>query len=420
MTLFLLAVAVWLAVSLVGVTFVQVMFLESLRLRRRELPALTFFKEHLRERIGLKAERGALCFSLVKHTTIALTGADLMALALLRTPSVGRALVEGALASFLVLLATAYIMPQLLYRKTEGRWVLPLTPIFRALTLTVRPVVAVLEFFQAVVDLAEQEDEESDGLHPDEHIEALITAGKEEGLIEEEDRKLIQAAVAFGDKTVREVMTPRPHIVAIEADRTLEELRQLVINEQYSRIPVYDGSIDHVIGFVHVRDMFELGEEERTRRKIRELVRQVRLVPESKRVNDLLKEMQENRAHMVIVIDEYGNTAGLATMEDLVEEILGEIRDEHEPELDASPDGEGGYIVSGSFDLSRLQELVGFRPEAGVESTTVSGLAAEWLGRVPTVGDVVTRGGLCIEVLAGNERRVDQVRISRARSASDA
>jgi CBS domain containing-hemolysin-like protein len=143
----------------------------------------------------------------------------------------------------------------------------------------------------------------------------------------------------------------------------------------------------------------------------------VRVVPESKPANDLIKEMQQDRAHMVIVIDEYGNTAGLATMEDVVEEILGEIRDEHEPEFDVTPDGQGGYIVSGSLDLDRLRDLLDFRPQDGVESTTISGLAAEWMGRVPAVGDLVEREGIQIEVLAGNERRVDQVRVARSKDS---
>jgi putative hemolysin len=130
--------------------------------------------------------------------------------------------------------------------------------------------------------------------------------------------------------------------------------------------------------------------------------------------------MQEDRAHMVIVIDEYGNTAGLATMEDLVEEILGEIRDEHEPEIDVTPDGEGRYIVSGSFELNRLQDLLGFRPPEDTESTTISGLAAEWLGRVPAVGEVAERHGLRIEVLAGNEMRVDLVRVMRSSNENHA
>ena len=130
-------------------------------------------------------------------------------------------------------------------------------------------------------------------------------------------------------------------------------MRELVINEQYSRIPVYEGTIDTIIGFVHVRDMFELDEEERASRTVRELMRPIRFVPETKPVNDLMREMQQDGAHMVIVVDEYGNTAGLVTMEDMVEVILGEIRDEHEPDSDVQEDGHGGYIVSGNFDLAR-------------------------------------------------------------------
>src|ERR1051326_3819737 len=148
-------------------------------------------------------------------------------------------------------------------------------------------------------------------------------------------------------------MTPRPNIVAISAESTLEQLRQLVITEQYSRIPVYDQNIDQIIGFVHVRDMFELEEEERERRTVRELIRPVPFVPETKPVNDLMRQMQQEGTHMVIVVDEYGNTAGLTTMEDLLEVIIGEIRDEHEPDSDVKEDGQGGFIVSGTLDLDR-------------------------------------------------------------------
>ena len=139
-------------------------------------------------------------------------------------------------------------------------------------------------FFYSLIELADENSGTEEPATPAENIEALISAGTEEGLIEEEDRKLIQSVVEFGDKVVREVMTPRPNIVAISADATLEELRQLVINEQYSRIPVYEGSIDQIIGFVHVRDMFELDEDERARRNVRELMRPIRFVPESKPV----------------------------------------------------------------------------------------------------------------------------------------
>ena len=414
MTLALVLLLACLALLLTGITFVQVLYLESLRLRTRGLPALAFFKEVIQERIGLKSERGALAFSLIKHTLIVLIGVVALGITSRRTSTPWAALLEACLVSWFVMLGAAYVVPQVLYRKTEGRWVLPLAPVFRACSLLVAPLAALLRFFQTVVDLGDPEPAADEAPKSEEHIEALITAGTEEGIIEEEDRELIQAAVAFGDKTVREVMTPRPQIVAIEASRTLEELRELVINEQYSRIPVYEGTIDHIAGFIHVRDMFELDEQERQQRTVRDLMRPVRVVPEAQPVSDLVKEMQTDRAHMVIVVDEYGNTAGLATLEDVVEEIIGEIRDEHEPGLDVTPDGAGAFIVSGSCDLDCLDGLFEYRPQDQIESTTIGGLAAEWLGRVPAVGEVVEREGIRIEVLAGDERRVDQVRVSRS------
>jgi CBS domain containing-hemolysin-like protein len=414
-----LILAICFSVLLAGVTFVQVLYLESLRLRSRELPALEFFKDTLKDRIGLKAERGALAFSLLKHTLIAFIGVLMLALSSRATGVTWQTVLEACLSSWLVLLTAGYAIPQILYRKTEGRWVLPFVPVLRGLAFTMRPLTATLGFFQAVVDLSDPEEPGSEATSTEDHIEALISAGAEEGLIEEDDRKLIQAAAAFGDKTVREVMTPRPRIVAIGAGQSLEELRELLINEQYSRIPVYDGTIDRIEGFIHARDVFELEEEERLRRTARDLMRPVRSVPETKPVDDLMREMQEDRAHMVIVVDEYGNTAGLATMEDLVEEILGEIRDEHEPEMDMTVEPGGRYVVSGSFDLGRLQELLNLRTLPEVASTTVSGLASEWLGRVPSVGDVVEREGIRIEVLAASDRRVDQVRVSRSEGASN-
>ncbi len=394
-------------------TFIQILYLESLRLRTRETRAQEVFKETLEERIGLKGEQGALAFSLIKHlamvgVTVAVTGLALMG------GRGWRGLLESAVLAALVMLATTYAIPHLAYRRTGGGWLLAAAPAVRILALGVKPLTALFNFLHSVAELSEPDNGREEEATPAEHIEALISAGEEEGLIEEDDRKLIQSVVEFGDKRVREVMTPRPNIVAIEKGKSLEELRQLVIHEQYSRIPVYDGTIDNIIGFVHVRDMFELDEEEREKRAVSELVRALKPVPETKRVSELLKEMQASGAHMAVVVDEYGNTAGIATMEDLVEEVFGEIRDEHEPGSDVTREADGSIVVSGSYDLDHLSELLGYRPGEETESTTVGGLAAEWLGRVPKQGETVERDGIRIEVMAGSERRVDKVRISRA------
>ncbi len=311
------------------------------------------------------------------------------------------------------MLISTYVLAQVLYRKTSGRWLLPLAPILRLCALLVRPLTAILGFFQSLVELSEPAKTNEEGPGPTGDIEALISAGEEEGIIEKDDRKLIESVVAFGDKTVREVMTPRPKIVAIEANRSLEDLRELVIHEQYSRVPVYERTIDNIIGFVHVRDMFELDEAARHGRRVKELTRPIRFVPETKPVNDLLREMQQDGAHMAIVIDEYGNTAGLATMEDMVEEILGEIHDEHEPERDVLKQPDGSFVVAGSVDLDRLHDLLEFRPPEETESTTIGGLVTEWLGHVPHIGEVIERDGIRLEVLAGDELKVEQVRVSK-------
>ncbi len=414
MTWFAVGAAIVSAILLCLVTVVQILYMESLRLRTRDLPALEFFKETLEDRIGLEAEKGVLAFSVIKHTLLLLMGLCFMAGEFGNTNAPWQSFFEAALFAWLTMLVTTYMLAQVLYRKTRGRWLLPLAPVLRLCALIVRPLTAILGFFQSLVELSTPESPgEEAGANGD--IEALISAGEEEGLIEKDDRKLIESVVAFGDKTVREVMTPRPKVVAIEASRSLEDLRELVIHEQYSRIPVYEETIDHVIGFVHVRDMFELDEADRAGRQVRELVRPIRFVPETKPVNDLLREMQEAGAHMAIVIDEYGNVAGLATMEDLVEEILGEIRDEHEPERDVREEAEGQFVASGSVDLDRLDDLLGFRPPEGTESTTIGGLVTEWLGHVPQVGETVERDGIRIEVLGGDELKVEQVRVSKAK-----
>lgn len=409
-----------LAVPLLGlVTFVQILYLESMRLRTRDFPSLKFFKETLEERIGLNTEQGSGAFSLIKHTVLVLIG--VLFFAWFQDGQTWNAAVfwETALCVWLTMLVASYVVPQILYRRTRAAWLLPLLPLLRGLAALARPFVAALDFFQSLIALADDTPEKNEEPTPAENIEALISAGTEEGLIEEEDRELIQGVVEFGDKVVREVMTARPNIVAIAVTATLEQLRQLVITEQYSRIPVYEEDIDQVLGFVHVRDMFELEAGERVTRTVRELIRPILFVPETKPVNDLMRQMQQENTHMVIVIDEYGNTAGLATMEDLLEVIIGEIRDEHEPDSDVAEDGNGGYIVSGNFDLDRVADLFdSFRREDEIESTTVGGLVSEWLGRVPKPGESVDRDGIRIEVLASDELRVEQVRISKSQTVA--
>ncbi len=406
--------AVLLCAALVLGSYLHLLYSESLRLRPREAArSLPFFEESLRPRLGLEPEAGVRRFVAVKQATILLLGLNLAYLrGALHGFSLTR-LLEALVLAAMLLVLLAYVTPHVLVTRTSGRWALRLVIPAWLLSLAVRPLLAVVDFAYSIVDLGAGSKEPEIAPAPETNIQALMDAGQEEGLLGEEDRKLIQSVVEFGEKTVREVMTPRPRMVAIASGSTLEELRQLLINEQYSRIPVYQDTIDTIIGFVHARDMLEIDDEDRESRRVDDLLRPVLLVPESKRVQDLMAEMQEKSQHMAIVIDEYGNTAGLATLEDLVEEIVGEIRDESEPVSDVVEEPDHSFIVPGNLDLDRLQGLTGFRPEQDVESTTIAGLVSERLGRVPSAGEALQLNGMRIEVLASNGLVVERLRVRR-------
>ncbi|HVW11926.1 MAG TPA: hemolysin family protein [Bryobacteraceae bacterium] len=395
-------------------TTIQTFYLESMRLRTRELPSLSWFREVLEPKMKTRStEEGATVFSLWKHTCLVVMGVLALAQVLGPGPMSPVDFWEGLGAAVLLMAFSAYLVPQVIYERSRCHWMLALLPILLVAKVIVRPFVLALHLLHVLIDIVKPQPENEDKATPAENIDTLITAGTEEGLIKEDDRKLIESVIAFGDKVVREVMTPRPNMITVRAEDTLAQLHQLVVNEQYSRIPVSETSIDEIVGFVHVRDMFEVAEKDREIRRVRELMRPVRLVPETKLVHELMREMQQDGSHMVIVVDEYGNTAGLATMEDLVEVIVGEIRDEHEPGSDIGEDGQGGFVVSGNFDLARLGDLLDFHAEEDVESTTIGGLITEWLGHVPKAGETIERDGLRAEVLAADEMRVEQVKLSR-------
>ena len=410
----LLALVFLFTALLTVVVFVQTLYLESMRLLKKDYPALTYFREQLEVRLGMDTEPGALCFSLLKHTLLVTCGVVYVVTSDSRFRGI-----EGYLAAFATLILSSYIIPQILYRRSSGRWVQFFVPILKLLVLPFRPLVASLNWLEQAFELSNGVHEDAREPAPKENIEALIEAGEQEGILEREDSKLIQSVVAFGDKTVREVMTPRHKIVAVSVGSTLDDLRSLVINEQYSRIPVYESMIDNIIGFVHVRDMFELDAAGRAELTVRNIMRPIGGVPETKLVSKLFKEMQETGTHIVYVVDGYGNTCGIATMEDLVEEIVGEIRDEHEPPDDIQQQPDGSIVVSGSYDVDHLKERFNYRPTADLEATTVGGLVMEWLGEVPKPGTSVERNGLRIDVLSANETRVEQVKIQTTGAPSE-
>ncbi|HEX7252034.1 MAG TPA: hemolysin family protein [Thermoanaerobaculia bacterium] len=241
-------------------------------------------------------------------------------------------------------------------------------------------------------------------------LQAYIDVGREEGILEKEDEKLLLSIVDFGDTRVREVMTPRTDIVWIDAASSPQTLADLFGSSKYSRVPVVRGSIDTVLGVVHVKDLFEALRTDRMR-PITELMREVYFVPESKRVSELLREFQRRHLWMAIVVDEYGGVSGLVTVEDLLEEIVGEISDEHEDEREAvSKAGENAYSLSGKENIQTVQELFSRGPEEG-EFTTVGGFLAARLGHIPKPGEAHREAGLLFTVEEADRRRVHRVRI---------
>ncbi len=253
----------------------------------------------------------------------------------------------------------------------------------------------------------------------EEEVQAYIDVGREEGILEKEEEKLLLSIVDFGDTRVREVMTPRTDILFIDAASPLPVLADLFVSSKYSRIPVVRGTIDTVLGTVHVKDLFEAIHSGKPR-PIAELTREAYFVPESKKVSELLKEFQRRHLWMAIVVDEYGGVSGLVTVEDLLEEIVGEISDEHEDERESvTKAGENAYSVSGKENIATVRELFGRGPEEE-EFTTVGGFLAARLGHIPRPGETHRESDLLFTVEEADRRRVHRVRIESKSSQPSA
>ena len=312
----------------------------------------------------------------------------------------------------LLLIVTLFnrFLPFVFFSRTKGEWLVHWILVLRVLIYLVLPVTIALGFLQSVASLTKQGTSEEPETSA-EAVDALIEAGQEEGIIQEGDRDLIQSVVEFSGKTVREAMKPRPVMFAVPTNTTVERFIEMLSTKHYSRVPVYEGSIHNIKGIVYAQDVLQVPDTEAHLRTLDSIMRKdVHFVPESKLGSDLLREMQKQNIRMAIVVDEYGGVAGLVTIEDLVEEIVGEIRDERDkPEI--VRDGDRGFIVSGGMDVDRLGELFGTKPE-GKESATIAGLVSELAGRIPRKGETVEEDGLRFEVLESTDRKVERVRVT--------
>ena len=324
---------------------------------------------------------------------------------------------------FATVIVFRQIVPLLLTQNDPARTLvllrLPLRLLGGALGVVAHPIYRLLRGLQrgeapVSVDESVVESDESE-------LQALIDVGEEEGIIEESEGEMIQSIIRFGERTVGEVMTPRTNIVSVAAEMPLEAVRDLMIESKYSRLPVYGGQTDNIEGIIYVRDLLTYWSEGAAPKTAIELARPTYFVPETKPTDELLGEMQKAKVQLAIVIDEYGGLAGLVTVEDLIEEIVGEIEDEDEPEPHATDaeivdDGEGSYTVRGNVEVGKIERLLETELAAD-DFTTVAGLVINQIGHLPAAGEGVDFRGLRFEVVEADERRVSRVRVRRLAAA---
>lgn len=406
------AISVFLLLGLLTlVSYVDRVYQEAGKFLSREFQDnIDFFEQKVEPQLRVSRARASLSMAVLTQLTMAAIAMLVGFIIFSDQRWSATEVLQATISLILIVVICNRFMPFLFFSRTQGAWLIHWTLFLRILIYLVMPVTIALGFLQSVVSLTRQSAAEQ-AESPAEAVDALIEAGQEEGIIQEGDRDLIQSVVEFSGKTVREAMRPRPAMFAVPANTTVERFIEMLRTKHYSRVPVYEGTIHNIKGIVYAQDVLQVSDSEAHTRTLDTLMRRdVYFVPESKLGSDLLREMQKQNIRMAIVVDEYGGVAGLVTIEDLVEEIVGEIRDEHDkPEI--VRDGERAFIVSGEMDLDRLDELFGTKPE-GKESATIAGLVSELAGRIPRKGEAVEDDGLRFEVLESTDRKVERVRVT--------
>jgi putative hemolysin len=369
------------------------------------------------DRLGKYLDDPILLFVPVRLLLGVIFALATVAMATLIGPSTGRRLGLLLLAVALFILVCEHLLPMLIVRRDPERilgvLLLPFDVVVRFLQPMTRTLVGLIgesrrERVGALLPGPSGEEEQGEVAH------AYLEAGEEQGVLETEERRLLQSVVDFGDTLAREVMTPRPDIVAIRSDATIDQLRALFREQEYSRFPVYVENLDNILGFVFVKDLIQLPDDVDGSESLTRLVRPATVVPETKRVLELLKEFQRKQVQIAVVVDEYGGTAGMVTIEDLLEEIVGEIRDEYDVETEPIVDeGRGSFLFSAKVNVAEVAERLGVQIEPeGFE--TLGGYLLTHLGRVPAVGEAFSIDSLEVEVLEAERRRIHKVRVRRA------
>jgi CBS domain containing-hemolysin-like protein len=244
-------------------------------------------------------------------------------------------------------------------------------------------------------------------------IQSLVTSGKEEGLLDPQSGEMIQSILDFRETVVREIMIPRTEMVVIPSDASIADIMGLVIRHGHTRMPVYQGSVDNIVGILNVKDLLKFWSREVTEEDIVSLSRKPYYIPETKNIHQLLYELRQKKFHMAIIIDEYGGTSGLVTLEDLVEEIVGEIHDEHDaPEEDIMEMPDGYTLIDGKTEIEKVEEHFGVSfPEGDYE--TMGGLILLTINRIPVTGEVVHIDDFQLLIDDADERSIRKIKVKR-------
>lgn len=386
---------------------------------------IDLWEQRVEPRLGMNRDRISLSAAILMHLSLAFLTLIFGMLLFERERITDRAtlpdIAQVVLGIVLVIILFNRLLPYAFFTRTRGAWIVRWRWFLQLLLWLVLPITLFVQFVLSIAALAEPLPSESGDTTAAEAVEALIEAGEEEGIIEESDRELVRSAVEFGDKVVREVMTPRPAMFVVPDTTTLEQFLELIRARPLSRVPVYSGTLDNVTGIAFAHDLLQIPDADARSRTVASIQRPAAFVPETKKVNELLREMQREKQHMRIVIDEYGGVAGLVTIEDLLEELVGAIRDEHEDEDNAAVIREPGgtWVVPGNLEIARVEEMLpGVELPEDLEATSVGGLVSETAGHIPQSGEVVEGYGLRFEILASTDRRVNRLRVSRLAEAS--
>lgn len=298
---------------------------------------------------------------------------------------------------------------------------LGLAPVARAITLTLWPLTALLRRVSREMGNEEAEDGIDRALLSDDSLRRLIASSEEEEAIPEIDKQMIASILEMNETVARELMVPRIDMVALSVDTTLHDALKVINGAGHSRIPVYEDNVDRIVGFLYAKDLLKHFEEDRSDETVRGFLRPAYFVPVSKKVNTLLREMQRDRVHIAMVVDEYGGIAGLVTIEDILEEIVGEIQDEYdqEEESDVQAISPGVYLFNARFDIYSLAKLLDTDlPDE--DADTLGGLIYSLLGHVPVPGEHVEVGGWRFTVLTLEGRRIGEVRAEALDRPADA